>query len=147
MHNRGIKFLNAIFAIAIILLLPNIAAACPRCFGAGVDTPITRGITMAMFSLILIIGCVLGGIVLFFLQMHRRTKLYENEQWAVSENGELIKVKDQNLTLDLEDVDAEIDKLLDKINLIGYNSLTYQDKEMLKKAAKLKQAVDVGKGV
>jgi hypothetical protein len=74
--SRFSKYLRIgiVLAGAALLFLPEAANACPRCFGAQVDSPITQGMSMAMLSLIGLTGSVLAGIVLFFLHMIRRAK-------------------------------------------------------------------------
>lgn len=136
MKNR-ILLLGA-FAVMIVQLIPNIVVACPRCFGAGVDTPVTQGISFAMLSLILITGGVLSGIVLFFLKMRKHAKQYELSKLAVSEQGRLVNMENQEIVLESDDIDSEVDKLLDKINQTGYDSLTTQEKALLENASKIK---------
>ena len=147
MLNRIIHFLYLVLIVTVIQLLPNVVAACPRCFGAGVDSPITHGISMAMLSLVLFTGGVMTGIILFFLKMRKRMKLYESGQLAVSEQGLLVNYENLEPNLDPHEVDSIVDKLLDKINLTGYNSLTLQEKATLENASKIKSGFYDGKGV
>ena len=87
------------------------------------------------------------GIILFFLKMRKRMKLYELGQLAVSEQGLLVNYENLEPNLDPHEVDSIVDKLLDKINLTGYNSLTLQEKATLENASKIKSGFYDGKGV
>ena len=147
MLNRIKYFLFLVLIVTVIQLLPNVVSACPRCFGAGVDSPITQGISMAMFSLVLVTGSVMTGIILFFLKMRKRMKLYESGQLAVSEQGLLVNYENPEPNLNPSEVDSIVDKLLDKINLTGYSSLTLQEKATLENASKIKSGLYDGKGV
>lgn len=91
------KYLRICIALAaaILLFLPEIANACPRCFGAQVDSPITHGISMAMLSLIGMTGTVMGGIVLFFIQMMRRVRKLSSGKYVTSDRGELLKLPER----------------------------------------------------
>ena len=72
-------------------LLPRLAHACSRCFGAGVvDNPTTQGIGLAMLSLLVMTGLVWGGIGVFFINMRRRAKMLEPGTFTVNEGGELV---------------------------------------------------------
>jgi len=44
---------------------PDSALACAACYGANVDTPLTQGMNWGIFSLLAVIGCVLGGVAGF----------------------------------------------------------------------------------
>ncbi len=147
MLNRIIHFLYLVLIVTVIQLLPNVVAACPRCFGAGVDSPITQGISMAMFTLVLFTGSVMAGIILFFLKLRKRIRLYESGQLAVSEQGLLVNYENPGPKLDPHELDSIVDKLLDKINLTGYSSLTLQEKATLENASKIKSGFYDGKGV
>lgn len=72
------------------LLLPRVAQACSRCFGTGVDDPVTQGIGLAMLSLLVMTGVVWGGIGMFFINMRRRAKRLEPGTFTVNERGELV---------------------------------------------------------
>ncbi len=53
-------------------LIPHSAQSCPICYGDP-DSPMTQGMNMAIFSLLGVTGSVLGGLVLFFLYVRRRS--------------------------------------------------------------------------
>lgn len=73
---------------------PTIAAACENCFGAGVDTPETRGIALAMLLLVGMTGVVWGGIGAFFLHLRRRARMLEPGDTVVNEYGEIRTPRD-----------------------------------------------------
>ncbi|MEX0601411.1 MAG: hypothetical protein WD021_03170 [Rhodothermales bacterium] len=68
---------------------PDVASACEMCWGAGVDTPITRGISMAMLSLIGMVGVVGGGIGAFFYNVQRRSSRLERSDVVVTQYGDV----------------------------------------------------------
>lgn len=72
-----------------LLMIPQPVYACSACFGLGVDNETTRGISMAMFGLLAVLGIVWGGIGAFFINMRRRTKMLEPEDWVVTEEGRI----------------------------------------------------------
>ena len=81
--------------IGVVLLgLPEAAYACETCFGAGVDTPTTRGIALAMMGLLAVTGVVGAGIGAFFINMRRRSRLLEPGTFAVDEYGSLTSAED-----------------------------------------------------
>jgi len=65
--------------VTVLLLLflaagafPAAVHACPGCYGDP-DSPMTEGMNMAIVSLLGVTGGVLGGVVLFFMHVRRRT--------------------------------------------------------------------------
>lgn len=69
------KFLR-VFAIIVILMLitlPFYGFSCPVCYGAP-DSPLTAGMNMAIFTLLGIIGTVLGMFVMFFFYLIKRAR-------------------------------------------------------------------------
>ncbi len=79
----------ASFAAVLLLsaLLPLAAVACEVCWGAGVDTPTTRGISMAMLALIGMTGLVGSAIGAFFYNMNRRSEMLQPGDLEVTEFG------------------------------------------------------------
>jgi hypothetical protein len=71
----------------LALLCPSAVEACTRCFGMGVDGAVTRGISMAMFGLLVMLGVVWGGIGMFFYNMKKRISRREPGDWNVNEQG------------------------------------------------------------
>lgn len=65
---------------AIFLLLPQMSWACSHCFGANVDTATTQGISYAMLGLLVVTGLVSTGIVAFFMNIRKRSRLYSQSQ-------------------------------------------------------------------
>ncbi|RMH77299.1 MAG: hypothetical protein D6681_20965 [Calditrichaeota bacterium] len=74
----------------VLLFLPDLAAACDKCFGAGVDTPTTRGIGMAMLALLILTTMIFGGIIGFFVHMNRRARLLASGNYVINEQGVLL---------------------------------------------------------
>ena len=91
--NRIIIALKVASVIAGALIMwatsPMVAAACDSCWGASVDTPTTRGITMAMLALIGMTSLVWGGIGAFVLNVRRRTQMLEPGDLIVTESGDI----------------------------------------------------------
>ena len=82
------------FAGLALLFLPHAATACQQCFGAAANTPTTQGISMAMLSLILLIGLISVGIVWFFNNMRKRADLLQPGNYTVSHLGEILPLND-----------------------------------------------------
>ena len=89
------KAIAARFEYVVILIFmglfatPHGAYACSVCFGLGVDNATTRGISMAMLGLLVVLGVVWGGIGAFFLNMRRRAQMLEPGEWVVNEEGHI----------------------------------------------------------
>lgn len=85
---KRIRYAVATVYVAVISsAAPIVASACDSCWGASVDTPTTRGITMAMLALIGMTSVVWGGIGAFFLHVRRRSRLLEPGNMTVDEFG------------------------------------------------------------
>lgn len=85
---NGIKR-SAVGIGILLLMLPQGAYACSRCFGIGVDNATTQGISMAMLGLLVMLGIVWGGIGMFFVNMRRRAKMLEPGDWVITEQGQI----------------------------------------------------------
>lgn len=83
------------------LIAPEAVWACDSCWGAKVDTPTTRGITMAMAALIGMTSIVWGGIGAFFLHVRRRSRLLQPSDWVVNEYGDIREAEDDSEEDDL----------------------------------------------
>ena len=57
---------------ALLLALPHSLWACAACYGAS-DSPMAKGMNWGIMTLLVVIGCVLGGIVSFFVYLGRRS--------------------------------------------------------------------------
>jgi len=53
-------------------LLPDAARACAACFGQS-DSNLAKGMNMGIFSLLLVVVSVLGGIASFFIYLARKS--------------------------------------------------------------------------
>ena len=87
---RALVRLKAAVLVAVLwAVVPLGAAACEVCWGAQVDTPTTRGISMAMLALIGMTSIVGGGIGAFFYNMKRRTEMLRPGDLEVTEFGNI----------------------------------------------------------
>jgi hypothetical protein len=55
-----------------LIMAPQCARACATCFGAS-DADLARGMNWGIFSLLSVVGMVLGGIASFFVYLGRRS--------------------------------------------------------------------------
>lgn len=60
-----------------ISVIPEKVLSCPVCYGDP-DSNIVSSIFVGMFSLLGILGVILGGITVFFYRMNERQKLNSN---------------------------------------------------------------------
>jgi hypothetical protein len=65
-----------ILLLAVMVLLPELALACPMCFaGIGeIESPMATGMNNGILALLAVIGAVQGGFVAFFLGLRRRSR-------------------------------------------------------------------------
>ena len=54
-----------------LVALPGALQACTACYGPS-DSPMAQGMNWGIMSLLVVIGCVLGGIASFFVYLGRR---------------------------------------------------------------------------
>jgi hypothetical protein len=59
-----------------ILSHPSGARACSVCYGEP-DSPASRGLTLAILALAVVVVTVMGGVVAFFVQASRKAGLVE----------------------------------------------------------------------
>ncbi|MFQ5568832.1 MAG: hypothetical protein ACE5G0_04105 [Rhodothermales bacterium] len=71
------------------MMLPDVAYACEKCFGAVADSDTVRGISLAMLSLLGMVGLVWIGIGMFFINMRKRSKMLEPGDLIVTTRGEI----------------------------------------------------------
>ena len=77
--------------IAGLLLLPQTAFACEQCLGmGGANGPTIRALVFSMASLLFMIGFVGAGIGMFFVNMHRRTRMLGPGDLHVNDHGDLV---------------------------------------------------------
>lgn len=90
----GLRIVAAASICALVWGLdPTAAAACEMCWGAALDNPTTRGISMAMLLLVGMVGMVGGGIGAFFYNVRRRSHLLEHSDVVVTEYGDVTRVE------------------------------------------------------
>lgn len=65
-----------IFVIIMLMALPIAGYACPVCYG-NVESPLTAGMNMAIFTLLGVTGSVLGLFAIFFLYLRKRAAVAE----------------------------------------------------------------------
>ena len=68
------KVLIVGLVVGAFLALPQVATACPSCYGAP-DSPMTAGMNMAILSLLGITGVVLFAIAAFMVYLWRRAAM------------------------------------------------------------------------
>ncbi len=59
-----------LLAMLFAALDPSATFACAICYGDP-DSPLTDGLTWAILALALVVGCVLTGVVAFFVHANR----------------------------------------------------------------------------
>ena len=62
-----------IWVVSAVAASPHLAHACAVCFGAS-DAPQTKGMNMAILTLLFVIGGVLASFAAFFLHLRRQAK-------------------------------------------------------------------------
>lgn len=85
----AVRFAFRFGALGVLMHLAALdARACVACFGQS-DSPMAQGMNMGIFSLLLVITCVLAGVSGFFVYLIRRSsQLAESNQQlsTLSEN-------------------------------------------------------------
>ena len=86
------KCIKAFIALSgtALLLLPQTAYACERCFGAGANGPVVQAISLSMLALLVMTVVVWGGIVTFFGNMEKRSKMLASGELVVLDNGKVV---------------------------------------------------------
>jgi hypothetical protein len=69
--NRLIRCSLSVLALALAFR-PEALLACAMCFNGNVDTPLTQGMNWGIFSLLAVVGCVLGGVASFAIFLARK---------------------------------------------------------------------------
>lgn len=67
------KALRTSIALALMLALPQLAAACATCYGAA-DSPMTKGMNNAILLLIGVVGLVYVGVGRVIWDFRKRSK-------------------------------------------------------------------------
>ncbi len=80
-----------ILLLAVMVLAPEIALACPVCFaGIGnIESPMATGMNNGILVLLAVIGVVQCGFVAFFLGLRRRARRLQavHEELQLSHGG------------------------------------------------------------
>jgi hypothetical protein len=71
------KALRTIFAFAVLVWLPQAAAACSTCYGAA-DSPMTKGMNNGILVLLGFVGLMYVGFGKLFLDFRKRSKKLED---------------------------------------------------------------------
>ena len=66
-----LRALLSILSLALVLH-PRALHACAACYGAS-DSPIAKGMNWGIMSLLVVVGCVLGGVASFFVYLASRS--------------------------------------------------------------------------
>ncbi len=81
---------KVVSVLVLIVLSPAAALACEQCLGiGGANGPTIRALVLSMASLLAIVGFVCTGISMFFVRVHRRSKMLEPGDLAVNQYGDL----------------------------------------------------------
>ncbi len=68
------RFFSWLIGLSVLLLASgNSAFSCPVCFGA-LDDPSTKGLNIAIITLLGVTGSVLAGFVSFFVRLRRLSR-------------------------------------------------------------------------
>ena len=70
-HRRTTTLLWALVA-SLVLAWPRSAQACAACYGQS-DSPMAHGLNWGIFSLLVVVVGMLGGIASFFVYLARRS--------------------------------------------------------------------------
>jgi hypothetical protein len=62
--------------VLALAVLPRAAQACAACTGQS-DSPMAEAMNMGIFTLLAVVGCVLGGIAGFFIYIVKRARSTE----------------------------------------------------------------------
>ena len=55
-----------------IFFAPSSALACAACFGGAIDSPMADGMNWGIFTLLAVVGTVLGTFLTFFIHLIRK---------------------------------------------------------------------------
>jgi hypothetical protein len=83
MNRKHLKRILASSVLIGLMLLPHAAKACAACYGKS-DSDLARGFNWGVFTLLGVVGCVLGGFVAFFIYLAKRSAAMSQNQNVVS---------------------------------------------------------------
>ncbi len=69
---RFFRFISVVI-LGVLVLLPSNLMSCPVCYG-NVETPMTAGMNMAIFTLLGVTGAVLSLFTMFFLHLRKNAR-------------------------------------------------------------------------
>ena len=72
--------------VAALLLAPNVALACPVCFGEN-DSPLAVGINYGILAMLVVVGGLWVAFGSFFIYLRRRAKMAEASSESPAEKG------------------------------------------------------------
>jgi len=67
-----LKFLLPGVVAGLVLRSPSLLA-CAACYGGKTDSPLAAGMNWGIFSLLIVVGCVLGGFAAFGVFLAKRS--------------------------------------------------------------------------
>ena len=73
------SFWKIISTFALITAAPAKLLACAACYGGNIDAPMTNGMNWGIFTLMAVIGTVLGGFLTFLIYAIRKSEALEAE--------------------------------------------------------------------
>jgi hypothetical protein len=93
MKTAGLKTMRRVLvAMAIALLLqPRSVWACAACYGQS-DSPMAKGMNWGIFSLMGVVGCVLGTLASFFVFLGKRAASTQSRSIAAPADAPETKV-------------------------------------------------------
>jgi hypothetical protein len=95
---RRDKLVAPLFALALLLLAPSIASACPVCYGAPGD-PMTKGVSNGVWVLLGFVGFVQIGFVAMFWSFWRRARAQRRFRESLRVIHPLDQVPDKGVPL------------------------------------------------
>jgi hypothetical protein len=68
------ELITAVSLVAMLVVSPRSALACPVCFGAN-DSPMAIATNMGIIAMLVVVAGVLGAFATFFIYLMRRAKM------------------------------------------------------------------------
>jgi hypothetical protein len=73
-HIRKLKLILTGLILGLVCCSQSVFA-CAACYGGKTDSPLAQGMNAGIFSLLAIVGCVLGGVAAFGIYLARRSMM------------------------------------------------------------------------
>ena len=88
MSRRSFTSLGLATLGVLMTLAPHSASACAACFGRS-DSKLAEGMNMGIFSLLVVVLFVLGGVASFFVYLARRSAMLAQATPAPSQSTQV----------------------------------------------------------